>query len=104
LHHGLEADTVFSEGLAGADDATVIGAAQSSGRILMTLDKGIASLLQAPIHKHCGMVLFRPDKSGRKEVLLFVRSRLDSLLAVQLSGRLTVVGPTRIRVRELMPS
>ncbi|MFZ1009979.1 MAG: DUF5615 family PIN-like protein [Candidatus Sulfotelmatobacter sp.] len=100
---GHEADTVFSEGLAGADDSTVIEAAQSSGRILMTLDKGIASLLQYPIHKHSGTVLFRPDESGRKEVLLFVRSRLDTLLTVRLSGRLTVVGPTRIRVRELNP-
>jgi hypothetical protein len=65
----------------------------------MTLDKGIASLLQYPVHEHGGTVLFRPDASGRREVLLFVRSRLENLMEMELAGRLTVVGPTRIRVR-----
>ena len=96
---GHEADTVHGEGLVGADDAAVVQAARASGRILMTLDKGIASLLQYPVHEHCGIVLFRPDSSGRRSILSFVRSRLENLMAMELAGRLTVVGPTRIRVR-----
>jgi len=96
---GHEADTVYSEGLAGAEDATVVRAARASGRILMTLDKGIASLLQYPVNEHGGVVLFRPDESGRRSVLSFVRSRLGSLMEIELAGRLTVVGPTRIRIR-----
>src|SRR5258708_2567231 len=48
-HLGHEVDTVYSEGLAGADDATVIQAARGADRILMTLDKGIASLLRYPV-------------------------------------------------------
>ena len=96
---GHQADTVHGEGLVGAEDATVVRAARTSGRILMTLDKGIASLLQYPIHEHGGVVLFRPDASGRREVLSFVRSRFENLLEMELAGRLTVVGPTRIRIR-----
>ncbi len=96
---GHEADTVHGEGLVGADDTVVIQAARASSRILMTLDKGIASLLQYPVHVHGGIVLFRPDASGRREVLSFVRSRLENLLEMELSGRLTVVGLTRIRIR-----
>jgi predicted nuclease of predicted toxin-antitoxin system len=96
---GHDADTVYSERLAGADDATVVQAALATGRILMTLDKGIASLLQYPIHEQGGTVLFRPDESGRQSVLSFVRSRLAYLLELEITGRLTVVGPTRIRVR-----
>ena len=96
---GHEADTVNSEGLAGTDDATVIQAAQASGRMLMTLDKGIASLLRYPTHEHGGTVLFRPDESGRQSVLSFIRSRLGYLLELELVGRLTVVGPPRIRIR-----
>jgi hypothetical protein len=65
----------------------------------MTLDKGVASLSQYSVQKHGGMVLFRPDASGRREVLSFVRSRLENLLEMELAGRLTVVGPTRIRIR-----
>ncbi|MGB2603953.1 MAG: DUF5615 family PIN-like protein [Candidatus Sulfotelmatobacter sp.] len=71
---GHDADSVYSEGLAGADDATVLAAAGAAGRILMTLDKGIASVLRHPVHEHGGVVLFRPDESGR------VRSAYRSIL------------------------
>jgi predicted nuclease of predicted toxin-antitoxin system len=94
---GHDADTVVSEGLAGSDDATVVRAARSSERILMTLDKGIASLLQYP--QPGGIVLFRPDSSGRQHVLLFIRSRLESLLQIDIADRLIVVGADRIRIR-----
>lgn len=96
---GHEADTVYSEGPAGADDATVVKAAEASGRIVMTLDKGIANLVRYPVHKHGGTVLFRPDESGRQSVLSFIRTRLAYLLELELVGRLTVVGSTRTRVR-----
>jgi predicted nuclease of predicted toxin-antitoxin system len=96
---GHDADTIFAEGLLGAEDATVVQAARIANRILLTLDKGIASLLQYPVHEHKGVVLFRPDSSGRRVVLAFVRSRLADLLELELAGRFTVVGPTRIRVR-----
>jgi predicted nuclease of predicted toxin-antitoxin system len=96
---GYDTDTADSEGLSGAEDATIVQAATSSGRVLMTLDKGIASLLKYPLNQHQGVVLFRPDSSGRRAVLTFVRSRLDSLLEMTLAGKLTVVGPNRIRVR-----
>lgn len=96
---GHDVDTVHDEGLIGAEDATIVEAARVANRILMTLDKGIASILQYPVHKHAGVVLFRPDNSGRREVLPFVRERLDILLEMELASRLTVVGPTRIRFR-----
>ncbi len=59
---GHDTDTVVSEGLAGSDDATVVRAARLSERILLTLDKGVASLIVHP--KTGGIVLFRPDPSG----------------------------------------
>jgi len=46
---GHDADTVHSEGLSGAEDAVVVKAAGAAARILMTLDKGVASLLHYPI-------------------------------------------------------
>jgi predicted nuclease of predicted toxin-antitoxin system len=57
---GHDADTVADEGLIGACDAVVVEAAFREGRILMTLDKGIASPIQHPVHTHAGVVLFRP--------------------------------------------
>jgi hypothetical protein len=96
VHLGQEAATIYSEGWSGVEDTAD---ARATDRILMTLDKGIASLLQYPVHEHGGVVLFRPDAPGRRSFLSFVRSRLDNLMEMELVGRLTVVGPTRIRVR-----
>lgn len=96
---GHDVDTVHSELLTGAEDITVLHAASLTGRILMTLDKGVASLVHRAMGEHCGIVLFRPDASGRLGVLRFVRSRLALLLELELKGRITVVGATRIRVR-----
>ena len=66
---------------------------------LRRCDKGIANLQQYPVEQHSGVVLFRPVRSGRQSVLAFIRERLPDLLGLDLGGRLTVVGPTRIRVR-----
>ncbi len=96
---GHDADTVADEGLTGAADPTVVGAALIDERILFTLDKGIANLQRYPLHRHAGVVLFRPDTSGRGAVIAFVRKRLSELLEIELAGRLTVVGPSRIRFR-----
>ena len=96
---GQDADTVADEGLSGEADPTVLDAALASNRILLTLDKGIANLLRYPAGQHAGVVLFRPDSSGRGAVIAFVRKRLHKVLEMDLLNRLTVVGPNRIRFR-----
>lgn len=96
---GHDADTVVDEGLRGATDPTVVDAAFAADRILFTLDKGIGNLQRYPIDRHAGVVLFRPDSSGRGAVAAFVRERLRRILMMDLTGRLTVVGPSRIRFR-----
>ena len=77
----------------------MLNAALENGRVLFTLDKGIADLQRHPTSHHVGVVLFRPDKSGRGSVIAFVRERLPDILALDLANRLTVVGPSRIRLR-----
>lgn len=96
---GHESDSVVGEGLAGEPDSVILAAALSEARVLLTLDKGIASLVDYPPQKFSGIVLFRPDTFGRKAVLHFVRERLPDVLALDLAGRLIVVGATRIRIR-----
>jgi predicted nuclease of predicted toxin-antitoxin system len=76
LRLGHDVDSVHGEGLVGAQDAAVLEAGRAAGRILMTLDKGVASLVRFPLHRHSGVVLIRPDESGRRTVLDFIRSRL----------------------------
>jgi predicted nuclease of predicted toxin-antitoxin system len=96
---GHDADTVLDENLAGATDLVVVAAALGEGRILLTLDKGIANLLKYPVDTHAGVVLFRPGASGRAAVLDFIRSRFAELLILDLANRVTVVSEGRIRVR-----
>ena len=96
---GHDADTVADEGLRGAADPEVVDAAFAADRVLFTLDKGIANLQRYPVHQHAGVVLFRPDSSGRRAVIDFVRERLPKVLEARLAGRLTVIGPSRIRFR-----
>ena len=96
---GFDTDTVADESLGGAPDEQVVSTASAAQRILLTLDKGIANVLRYPTRKHAGVVLFRPDSSGRKAVLTFIRERLSSVLELNLANQLTVVGPSRIRFR-----
>lgn len=96
---GHQADTVFEEGLAGAADPVILAAAHTEGRVILTLDKGIASLQNYPPENFSGIVLFRPEASGRGMVLKFIRERLADVLDLELTRRLVVVGPSRIRIR-----
>lgn len=98
-HRGYDADTVRDENLSGAPDPAVVAAANMDGRILITLDKGIANLVQYPLWLHQGIVLLRPPLAGRRAVTQFFHERLDAMLAIDLSRRLTVVGRDRIRFR-----
>jgi predicted nuclease of predicted toxin-antitoxin system len=96
---GHDADTIADEGLCGCPDPDVVAAASRAGRILLTLDKGIANIQTYPAGEHSGIVLFRPDGTGRGAALAFVRERLEDLLEMDLAGRVAVVGPSRIRLR-----
>ena len=49
---GHNADTVLDENLAGSADLIVLAAALREGRVLLTLDKGIANLIQHPVNTH----------------------------------------------------
>src|SRR5438874_10881479 len=93
---GHDPDSIVEEGLSGAKDRTVLQAARTAGRVLLTLDKGIASLRQPPVPDHAGVCLFRPDPAGRRPVSSFVLARLSVLREMKLAGRRPVVCPIRI--------
>ena len=96
---GHDADTVPDEGLAGAPDPALLGAAKKHNRVLLTLDKGMAHLARHPKHSHSGVVLFRPDAVGRQSVLGFVQEKLAAVLQLELTCAVTVISETRIRQR-----
>src|SRR5258708_7391550 len=88
---GHDAETIFEEGMVGAADSAIMAHVQSEGRAMLTMDKGIADVRAYPPRQHAGIILFRPGKMGRSDVLAFVRQHLPSLLAANLPGHLFVV-------------
>lgn len=96
---GHDAATVHDEGLVGVSDKKLVAVAREESRVLLTLDKGIANIIDYPSGSHAGIVLFRPGSQGRLAVLEFVRSRLAEVLTFELQNRVTVVTHDRIRSR-----
>jgi predicted nuclease of predicted toxin-antitoxin system len=54
---GHDVDTVGQEGLSGALDLDVVVAATAAGRVLVSLDVGLADIRAYPPGSHAGIVL-----------------------------------------------
>ncbi|HXI24313.1 MAG TPA: DUF5615 family PIN-like protein [Pyrinomonadaceae bacterium] len=96
LQHDV--DTVVAEGLSGADDRTVINAARSADRILLTLDRDFLDLDRYPPESHSGVVVFRPPRQGALAVAKFVLAFARSTDLRKYYRHTTVVERTRARV------
>lgn len=96
---GHDADTVHAEELTGEPDPRIVEAASAEGRILLTLDKGLADITAYPPGTHAGIVLFRPVSAGRETAFGFVQRHLARLESGLAAGRITVVTETGIRRR-----
>ncbi len=96
---GHEAQTASEEGLTGVADSVLVGRARTEGRVLLTMDKGIADPRSYPPEQYAGIILFRPPSSGRGAVLTFIRRHLVNILRTDPTGRLLVVSDRGIRMR-----
>lgn len=96
---GYHADTVADEGLCGEADPADVEAATIAGRILLTLDKGIADVRG---QSRATLVLFRPDSAGRRAVLSFVRERISRIASMDLAGGGRFSSPIRLRCSDAL--
>ena len=96
---GHEADTVGDEGLTGAADAVILDRVRQDGRVLFTLDKGIADARAYPPEQHAGIALFRPRSVGRGPTRAFVRRHLPAVLKLDITGHLVVVSDLGLCLR-----
>jgi hypothetical protein len=87
------------EGLTGAPDVLILKRVGQDGRVLFTLDKGIADMRAYPPEQHAGIVLFRPPSMGRGTTLAFVRRHLPAILKLDLARHLVVVTDLALRLR-----
>src|SRR3954451_13780229 len=75
---GHDVDTVVDENLAGATDPQVVAAAAATGRLLITLDRGLGDIRANRPGSHAGILVLRPaDQSG---------TTVDAALAEVVTG------------------
>ena len=96
---GHDASTAQDEGLLGKPDGAVASAAFAEGRMILTLDVGLADIRLHPPGRHPGIVLLRPPTLGVGTVERFVLefARAHDLSA--LKGCVAIAEPGRVRIR-----
>jgi predicted nuclease of predicted toxin-antitoxin system len=95
---GHDVDSVRDEGLSGSDDRTILKAATSEDRVVVTFDVGFGNIREYPPGSHSGIVVFRLHDQ-RWEIMEGPARRLvESNLLARLDGRLAVVDESRIRL------
>ena len=97
---GHDALTVGDQGLNGASDPSVARACAAEDRVLLTLDVGFADIRAYPPGSHPGIIVLRPARQDKSNVLSIIGRLLGSLEAEPLAGKLWVVDENRVRVRE----
>jgi predicted nuclease of predicted toxin-antitoxin system len=98
-HGGLEADTVSSERLTGAEDSVLAAKSRSEGRALVTLDLDFANIRAYPPAEYAGIIVLRPKKQDKQSVLALAHRIVLVLANRPPAGELWIVGPDRIRFR-----
>ena len=96
---GWGCDTVYDEGLAGADDPIVAARCQAEARVLFALDLDFADIRAYPPDEYVGIVVLRPAEPSRQQALELVSRVLPVLSAEWREHRLWIVEPGRVRVR-----
>ena len=97
---GHDTHTVAQEGLAGAQDETVLQACVAEDRILITLDLDFSDIRAYPPGSYPGIWILRPPKQTFTviEALVLAGIRLSTLERVR--GQLWVIDEKRVRIRD----
>ena len=96
---GHSVSTALQEGLGGATDQSISGAALREGRILVTLDTGFADIRTYPPAEFPGLIVLRLRRQDKPHVLDVFGRVLARLQDEPIQGKLWIVEERRIRVR-----
>jgi predicted nuclease of predicted toxin-antitoxin system len=101
---GHEVDTVEDEGLAGSDDLTILRAASSERRLVVTLDRGFGDVQRYPPGTHAGILVVRIDDQSAASIRLALRDLVAATDLDSLAGSVAVVRDGNLRVRRPAPN
>jgi predicted nuclease of predicted toxin-antitoxin system len=103
--HGHDTLTVADERLCSAADQTLIEACRREGRALVTLDLDFGNPLLFRPSEYAGIAVLRlPPKPSHTALLAVVQTLLGALAKGEISGKLWIVEPSRLREYQEPPS
>lgn len=97
---GHEADTVWDESLAGADDVTIARRVLAEGRILVTSDLDFANVRAYPPDEHPGIIVLRLKQQDKANAVAVLKRVAVALSIRNPEGELWIVEEDRIRFRQ----
>lgn len=92
--------TVLDEQLGGNSDPRVFDAAQMEDRILISFDLDFSAIRVYPPANHKGVWVLRPHMQSINNTLALLKSALPIVETEPSQGRLWIVEPERVRIRE----
>lgn len=100
LAAGHDVHTVHDEGLQGADDTAVMGAAIREGRVLVTLDLDFADVRRYVPGTHAGVWVLRPEVQTFAAIVALLGAGLRLLATEPAAGQLWVIDEKKVRIRD----
>ena len=95
-----DVQTAREERLAGSADPKVLDACLNEGRVLVTLDLDFSDIRLYPPASHKGIWVLRPRTQSIDNMLTLLKGALSVLPTEQTDGRLWVIEPGQVRIRE----
>jgi len=96
---GHDVFDVKEQQLFGIQDEQVMEMAREQNRMLITLDKGFSNILLHPPGTHPGMIVLRVWRLTITKATEILRQFIESTSEDQLTGKLAIVEPARVRFR-----
>jgi predicted nuclease of predicted toxin-antitoxin system len=97
---GHDVQSELDEGLGGHPDTEIIEQCRSESRVLVTLDRGFADIRAYPRDSHTGVLLLHPSSQSVDSITNLLLGALELADNQPLQGRLWIVEPARIRIRQ----
>jgi predicted nuclease of predicted toxin-antitoxin system len=96
---GHNAETVYDEGLRGADDLTIADRCKREGRAIVSLDLDFANIALYPPEDYPGLIVLRVGDQSRSHVMNVFKQVLTLIDRSPLQGHLWIVEDHRVRIR-----
>lgn len=101
VEQGYDTETVFDEKLQGSDDKILFDICVEEKRCLVTLDLDFSDVVNFPPEDTGGIVVIRAAAQLSFQLInLLVKQFLKAVQSEDLTGKLWIVEPNRIRIHQ----